>query len=192
MVPKKLRRLFHFKYPKLAILLLSTILAFEIFSLPNVQGYITHLAAFDYISFFLAGMLFAFGFSTPFAIGFFWTASPTNIPLAVILGGLGGLVADLFIFRMIKLSFMDEFRSLEKLRVIKNVEHLWRKSFKYKVRMYLLYVFAGIVIASPLPDEFGVSMLAGLTKIKTRVLAIISFIMNSLGILALLLIADAV
>jgi uncharacterized membrane protein YdjX (TVP38/TMEM64 family) len=49
-----------------------------------------------------------------------------------------------------------------------------------------MYAFAGILIASPLPDEAGVIMLAGLTKIKTWALAIISIILNTIGILIML------
>ena len=49
-----------------------------------------------------------------------------------------------------------------------------------------MYAFVGILIASPLPDEIGVIMLAGLTKINFKILAIISFILNTLGILIIL------
>jgi len=50
------------------------------------------------------------------------------------------------------------------------------------IRHYLLYVFAGIILATPLPDEVGVSMLAGLTTIKPMKLAIIGFILHSAAI----------
>jgi len=56
-----------------------------------------------------------------------------------------------------------------------------------KIRIYLMYAFAGILIASPLPDEAGVTMLAGLTKISVKSLALISFILNTLGIIILLM-----
>jgi uncharacterized membrane protein YdjX (TVP38/TMEM64 family) len=51
-----------------------------------------------------------------------------------------------------------------------------------------MYAIAGLIISSPLPDELGVSMLAGLTTINAKKLSIISFIMNSLGILIMLMI----
>ncbi len=40
-----------------------------------------------------------------------------------------------------------------------------------------------LIIASPLPDEFGVSLL-GLSKVRVAVLLPIAFVMNFLGILA--------
>ena len=51
-----------------------------------------------------------------------------------------------------------------------------------------MYAVAGLIIASPLPDEAGIILLAGLTKIKASILAPISLAMNTLGILILLLI----
>jgi len=49
-----------------------------------------------------------------------------------------------------------------------------------------MYLFAGLFIASPLPDEAGVIILAGPTKLSTKALSVISFILNSLGILVIL------
>jgi len=48
-------------------------------------------------------------------------------------------------------------------------------------------IFAGFVIASPLPDEIGVSLLAGTTKISTRTFAILSYFLNTAGIFIVLL-----
>jgi len=136
--------------------------------------------------------LFSFGFTTPFAIGYFIVASPSNIYLAAIVGGFGALISDLLIFKVIRFSFMEEFKRLEKTQAIKRVQVLLSNRFLSKVKIYLLWAFAGFVIASPLPDELGVSMLAGLTKIKTSTLGIISFIMSSLGIFVMLLIGAGI
>ena len=136
----------------------------------------------NYFLVFLAGLLFSFGFTTPIAVGFFITASPSNLYLAAIIGGLGALLSDLFIFKLIRLSFMDEFRRLENTAPLKKLTWLIDRKPLIKIKTYLLFIFAGIVIASPLPDELGVSMLAGLTKIKIHILALISFVMNCIGI----------
>ena len=87
-----------------------------------------------------------------------------------------------------KSQFMDEFKKLEKTKPLKGLIDLADKDLSMRFRHYLLYVVAGIVIASPLPDELGVSMLVGLSHIKPFSFALISFIMNSLGILVMLLI----
>ena len=61
-------------------------------------------------------------------------------------------------------------------------------NFSRRFRIYLLYAFAGLIIASPLPDEVGVMMLSGLTSINTKTMILISFLFNSLGILIMSLI----
>lgn len=83
---------------------------------------------------------------------------------------------------------MDEFKRLKYTKPIVEVNKILSSRLLHRIKNYLLFVFAGLVIASPLPDELGVSMLAGLTRIKVRVLAIISFVMNSFGIFIILLI----
>jgi len=83
---------------------------------------------------------------------------------------------------------MDEFKILKKTKLYKEIYHIAHKTIHWKIKIYLTYVFAGIIIASPLPDEFGVAMLAGLTKIKPNILAILSFLLSTIGILIILLI----
>ncbi len=181
-----MKRFFKFKYPKLALICISIIAAYFLFSNIDVQGLVSRLDIPAYLGIFIAGMLFSFGFSTPFAIGFFLTSSPENLFFAAIIGGLGAMISDLLIFHFIKSSVMDEFNRLEKTKAMRIMIDEIRRDFKKKIRSYLTYFFAGIIIASPLPDELGVGMLAGLTEIKPRILAAISFIMNSLGILIVL------
>ena len=185
-----MRRLFRFRYPKITLLILFSILSYFLFSNSNVQGFVSQLEGFRYLGIFIAGLLFSFGFTTPFAIGFFIVANPGNIYLAALIGGLGALISDLLIFKIIRFSFMKEFKRLEKTDAMKKIKLILSHRFLSKIKVYLLYAFAGIVIASPLPDELGVTMLAGLSKIKTGKLAIISFIMNTIGILVLLLIGS--
>jgi len=169
------------------LLILAIILAYIFFGNPSIQNYISHLGALSYAGIFIAGIFFAFGFTAPFSVGFFINLDPSNIWLAGIVGGLGALIADLIIFSTIKISFEDEFKRLRNSNTIVKITKLIEKSFTEKIKVYLMYAFAGILIASPLPDEAGVIMLAGLTKISAKSLALISFILNTLGIIILLM-----
>lgn len=184
-------RLFHltkFKYPKLLLLIAFIVLSYFIFSDSNVQSFILSLGNLGYLGIFIAGMFFTFGFTTPFAIGFFVISNPDNIFLAALIGGLGALIFDLIIFKFVRFSLMDEFKRLEKTKPIKEVSFLIESNLSHKIRIYLLYAMAGVIIASPLPDELGILMLGGLTKIKISHLALISFLMNTIGVLILLLV----
>ena len=180
--------LFKFKYPKIAILIATILLAYFIFHNPATQDFVQHLDSFSYLGIFFAGLLFSFGFTTPLAGGFFLTVQPQNIFVAAIVGGFGALLADLTIFKIIRFSFIDEFNQIKKSQFAKGFQNIMEKSLPQKIKLYLFYAIAGIIIASPLPDEVGVTMLAGITKINIQTLALISFACNTLGILLILLI----
>jgi uncharacterized membrane protein YdjX (TVP38/TMEM64 family) len=131
-------------------------------------------------------MFLSFGFSAPFSVGFLIVSQPTNIFLATMFGALGAAFSDILIFKIIKFSFMNEFEELEKTKTIKKIREIVNKNINIKIKHYFLYIFAGIMIATPLPDEVGVSMLAGLTTIKPKVLATISFILHTTAIFLIL------
>lgn len=181
-----MKKLFRLKYPKIFILLLVALFAYIIFSNLFIAEYITRLHRLNYLSVFLFGTLFSFGFTTPFAIGYFVTYNPSNIWLAGIVAGLGAMIADLFIFKFVKFSFDDEFKKIKKEKITQEIDMEMKRILGKKIKHYLMYAFAGIIIASPLPDEVGVTMLAGLTNIKPNILAIIGFIFNTIGILIIL------
>lgn len=181
-----MKRLFRFKYPKILGIAIAIILAYFVFRNPVVENFVLNLGDLSYVGIFIAGMLFSFGFTSPFSTGFFIILNPSNILIAGIIGGVGAMVSDLLIFKFIRTSFADEFNRLKKEKISKRIESKIDKIAGNRMKIYLMYAFAGILIASPLPDEAGIIMLAGLTKIKTNILAIISFILNSVGILILL------
>ena len=181
-----MRRLFKFKYPKIFALILVIILSYFVFSNPNVREFVSHLNGWGYLSAFLAGTLFTFGFTSPLSAGLFITLNPENIWLAGILGGLGAMLGDLFIFKIIRFSFMDEFERLEHTPNMKKFSMLMDNFLGHRIKVYLMYALAGFFIASPLPDEAGVIMMAALTRIKPGVLAIFSLTCNTIGILILL------
>lgn len=179
---------FTHKYPKFVLLVISAIVAYYLFSHPAVDQYLGGLGEWGYLGVFIAGLLFSFGFSTSFSIGLLIQINPTNIFFAALVGGFGAFIADMLIFKFIKLSFMDEFLTFERERPIRRIERMIKRHFSLKTRTYLLYFLAGFIIASPLPDEVGVSILAGLTTMKAKVLGIISFVFNTLGIFIILLV----
>jgi hypothetical protein len=184
---KKAQKLSSFKYPKLLLLFFSIILSYYIFNYPIVQNLVKHLDSLSYLGIFIAGALITFGFSAPFSVGFLLTTQPGNIILASLIGGFGAMIADITIFKTIKNSFTNEFHELNKTHVIKKIEKIVEGNNHVIISHYLLYLFAGLLIALPvLPDEIGVSMLAGLTTINPKKLAVISFVLHSISIFIIL------
>ncbi len=174
-----------YDYYKLTGLIICIILAYFLFNNPSIKDFISGLGSYGYLGIFIAGIFLALGFTSPFAAGFFIVLNPTNLWLAAIIGGLGAVAGDLMIFHSIRFSFMDEFERLENEKIMRAAKNLLDKTIGKRIELYLMYALAGIFIASPLPDEAGVTMLAGLTRIDTRHLATISFVLHAIGIFVL-------
>jgi len=166
------------KYPKLAGFVLAIILSYVLFSNPSVNQFIQGLGELKIIGAFIAGMFYTFGFSSPFSAGFFIDLNPQSILLTGIAGGIGALIGDIIIFRFAKTYFKAEFKKLKSEKLI--------KSAGFVLNSFFLYIIAAILIASPLPDEAGITIIAGLTKMKEYSLAIISITLNTIGILILI------
>lgn len=183
---------FKYKYPKLTLLAVSIILAYILFKNPLVENFVLGLGDLSYLGVFIAGLLFPFGFTTAFAVGFFVTLNPENFILYGLVGAFGAMISNILIFSLIRFSFKKEFlcleRRLEKVKYVKEFEELVNMTFSRRIRHYLFYVIIGVIIASPLPDELGDIILAGMTKINVRILALITFILTFIGIAVLLLI----
>ncbi len=184
-VPQTVERaedMFKFKYPKLFWLFALIVAAYFIFSRPFFSEWMQTFNELGHVGTFISGALTALGFTSPFGIGLLININPENVLFTTFIAGLGATIVDLLIFKIIKTSLMDEFRKLEKTKVIREIEGIVKKNKSVLIRHYLLYVFAGIMLVTPLPDELGVSMLAGLTTVKPLNLAIIGFFLHSTSI----------
>ena len=171
------------KYPKFLLLFITFLIAYLLFYERNYQPFQDFIASLGYPGTFVAGMLFTYGFTAaPATAIFLILAQHQNIYIASLIGGLGALIGDLFIFSFIRSSFIDEIRKLSREKIVR---HFNGKSPSI-IKKYFLPVVAGFVIASPLPDEIGVAMLASSGLISTKVFSVISYLLNTAGIFALL------
>ena len=174
------------KYPKLIFYLLFVFIAYFLFTSEYFSEYISIITGYGYWSIFLAGLLFSYGFTTPFAIGIFLLAEPSNLLLSSLIAGFGALIADSMIFAFIRFNMMDEFLSLQKTKPLKSVDSFFHKNFSVEAQRLILYSLVGFIIASPLPDEIGVLLLAGLSKTHPGIFAFVSFVFNTIGIFVML------
>lgn len=176
------------KYPRLCFLAVSFVGAYVLFQLGWLD-WLQTLGKFGYLSVFIAGLLFSFGFTTPFAIAIFVEIAGYVHPIpAALLGGIGALISDFIIFDIIRFSvFHDEIDRLRASRFAARVHRLVHdEALPQRIRQVLLFSFAGIVIASPLPDELGVSLVSSASSISPRVFAVAAFLCNAAGILLIL------
>ena len=178
------------QYPKLLVLLLCILLSYFLFRVDFFKQFAQTLNAHGYFSIFLGGFLFAYGFTAPFAVGFFVSLAPyVNIFPASLLAGFGALIADLIIFQFIKRSFQDEFDKLKLTWLVRAFQKLFNRHFQDRMKPYILWTIAGFLIASPLPDEFGVSLVSGFTNLDKKTFTVISYLLNTSGIFVILALA---
>lgn len=182
----------HIQYPKLLALLTTMLLSYLLFKFNFFSETVLVLNSRGYVSVFIAGLLFSYGFTAPFALGLFATvANDVNILFASFLGALGAVASDILIFQFIRTSFIDEIEKLKMTALFQRIHIAFHNHVSDKVKRYVLLTCAGFLIASPFPDEFGVSLISGFTKISGMSFAIIAFGCDFLGILIIFALAGA-
>lgn len=177
------------KYPKLFLLGFTVVIAYFLFAGRNFLPIHTFLVKLGYFGTFLTGIFFSYGFTAAPATAFLLILSrEQNIFFAGIIAGFGALIGDLLIFKLVQHSFADEIEQLSHEKPLNSLNQKFPKILK----KYLLVLLAGFIIASPLPDEIGVSLLAATRFISMKFFFIFSYILNTLGIFIILGIGRAV
>ena len=169
----------HWKYQNLTFLFLSLVLAFFVFRNETLHGFLLHLGNFGYVGAFLAGILFVSTFTVVTGAIILLILAETLSPIEIgLVAGLGAVVGDFVIFRFVK---DDLAREISLIYNQIDGDHHLKKVFHTKYFSWTLPVIGAVIIASPLPDEVGVSLM-GISKLKTYQFLLISFILNAIGI----------
>jgi uncharacterized membrane protein YdjX (TVP38/TMEM64 family) len=143
----------------------------------------------NYLGSFFAGIFFVYGFTAaPATAILLIIAKQQNIIISCLVAGIGSLIGDLIIFKIIRHSFQDEIDELSKEEISLQIG----RSIPGSLKKYLAVIFAGIIIASPLPGEIGVSLLAISTKISQKTFIVLSYVLNTIGIFVILWIGSQI
>ena len=177
-------------YPRLLCFSCAIIGAYVLYRHGAFNWIEMHLNGFGYPSIFLAGTLYTFGFTSPFAASYFIAIAPDVSPIpAALLGGIGSTLADLTIFQLVTVSFHQEWIRLRTTSVFNRIHALFHhETVPEKLPRIGKWILSGVVLASPLPDEIGLTIISGIANLSERQLILLCFCCNTLGILALLLI----
>ncbi len=181
------------RYPRLLLLSCSFASAYVLYHLGYFDMFREPLSDHRYASAFLGGLLFSFGFTAPFGLAIFAEIGPSINPvLGALLGGFGALLTDMCIFELARFSiFVDELHRLRESTLLRRLHALLHhKNVSERFRHYLLWSVAGLAIASPFPDEIGVTLLSGVADIDGRKFGVFCWALNTLGVLAVLLLAS--
>jgi len=169
------------KYKYLTLLFTGFLTAIFLAGSDSFHNYLLGLGAWEYIGALIAGSLFVSSFTVATAIVIIGVLVENIHPLALgLIGGIGAVVGDFLVFKLVKDHLADEVALLigrEGITYIKTV-------IRSRYIAWTLPIIGALIIASPLPDEFGVSLL-GFSKMSDAKFMLISFVANSLGILAI-------
>lgn len=188
LMAEKIFRKIH--YPKLLLFALCVLAAYVLFQNHSFEFIAEKLNHHGYVAIFIAGCLFSYGFTAPFAIAIFIAlAEQVQVGIAAPLAAVGALISDFLIFSWVRFSMEDEFEELSLTRPIRWLKGHIQRHLGPKLQKYLGWAMAGIIIGSPLPDEIGVSLLSGFGEMDKRLFAIIDYTCNMLGIATILILA---
>lgn len=169
----------HWKYKNLSFLFFSLVLAYFVFRNETLHTFLLHLGNFGYVGAFLAGMLFVSTFTVATGAIILLVLTETLSPIEIgVIAGLGAVVGDFAIFRFVKDDLAREIKLIYN-KIDRN--HHFKKVLHTKYFSWTLPVIGAVIIASPLPDEVGVSLM-GISKLKTYQFLLVSFILNAIGI----------
>lgn len=177
------------KHKNLTIFFLSIAFAFFLSRLEAFHNFLINLGNLGYFGAFIAGILFVstFTVATGALILLILAEKLSAIEIGLI-AGLGAVFGDFTIFRLIKDNLVQELRSI--YNHIDN-DHHFTKVLHSKYFSWTLPVIGAIIIASPFPDEIGVSLM-GISKMKTYQFLLVSFILNAIGIFLIVSVSSVI
>ncbi|MBP9716988.1 MAG: hypothetical protein KBD51_03540 [Candidatus Levybacteria bacterium] len=176
-----------YKYKNLSLLFLSIFLAFILSRFEPFHRLLLSLGGLGYIGIFFAGALFASSFTISIGIVVLLVLSKNFSPIEIgLIGGLGAVISDFIIFRFVKENLSIE---LERIYEHFDPRHHFKHVLHSKYFSWTTPLVGALIIASPLPDELGVSLL-GLSKMRNYQFMLISFILNAIGITAVIYVSS--
>lgn len=166
----------------LGVIAISAVVAIFLVGSDTVETLLTATRESRLIGSFFAGLFFTTVFTTaPAIVALGEIAQSGSVLATAAVGALGAVIGDIIIFLMVRDRLSGHL-----------AEHLKRNTgwlkFMILVRTrsfrWLSFFIGGLIIASPIPDEVGISLM-GFSKVETRWFVPLSFAFNFTGILAI-------
>lgn len=176
------------KYKNTFFLAVSLIILFYITGTDFGQQAIHSISKLGYIGSFVAGIFFVSTFTVaPASVVLFKLTQIYSPLLIAVSAGFGAVIGDYLIFRFLKDNVFEEIKPIFMKLGGSNLSRLISTPYF----AWFAPVLGALIIASPFPDEIGVGLM-GISKLKNWQFLMISFLLNSLGILLIITIAKSV
>lgn len=169
------------------LLALGLCLFFLLAQTPQVDGFLRELGYLGRLGALLSGLFFVSTYTVvPAGYVLFELARYQNAVEVAAFAGIGAMLGDYIIFRFIRDRVMDEIKPyLAKIGTPKV-----RRLFRTPYFAWIVPVIGALIIATPLPDELGVSLM-GASKMNNVHFMVITYLLNAAGILVVVLLAQA-
>ncbi|MDE2312068.1 MAG: hypothetical protein KGJ93_03220 [Patescibacteria group bacterium] len=176
------RKPVYWRYKNTILLLVSLAAFFALANSPAVKSAITSVGSLGLFGVVLTGILFVSIFTAaPAAVILFFLAKHHSPVVVALYAGFGAVIGDYLIFRYLKNNIFTELHDIFN----KLGGTYFSRLFSTPYFSWALPILGAAIIASPLPDEVGITMM-GLSRVKNWQFAIISFTLNTIGIFFIL------
>lgn len=185
MAARRKKQRLSWPFTNLTLLLISVVVALVLSKNEQFQYVLHHLNGWGYFGAFVAGILYVLSFTAALSIVILISLAQQYSPLEVaLLAGAGAVIGDLIIFRLVRDNLHSELSILYRMF---GGNHL-TKLLNTPYFGWMTPLMGALIIASPGPDELGVSLL-GLSKMSQSAFVGISFFLNALGLTVVLTLA---
>ncbi len=176
------------RYPYLTAVLISILLAIILAQNEAFKNWLLGLGSLEYIGALIAGMLFVSSFTVAISTVVIAIMTQNLHPMAIaLIGGVGAVWGDYLVFKLVRSRLQEELAILFGKQETSHIKALLHS----KYIAWTLPIIGVFIIASPLPDELGVSLL-GISKMSEARFILISYISNSVGILMIASVAKVI
>lgn len=201
---------FQWKYKNSIAFILVLLLTFLLVKTKLFRDFIQSLGNLGYLGSLIAGLLYAYSFTIAFSLSVFYFLGKFLDPfILALLGALGAVVSDYLLFRFVKQNLSEEIRFLlqdikfiyfkssvffkifpfSNLILSERFENIARKVYTSKTFKILTTLIGYAIIASPLPDEIGITFL-GMVKHRREEFIFLTFFLNFIGIFSFLILTQ--
>ncbi len=177
---------YKWKHKNLILIFAATALSVYILNSPQVIQLVDGSGSFGYAGAFVAGFFFSSLFTVPIATVVLAMLGKTHDPLLIaFIGASGTMIADFIIFKLVRKSIDSLSEEIAEIKIFMERHSPMHFSEKNNIvrwaRIHMMPVFAGLIIASPLPDEVAIGMLSAAHYSRNKML-LLSFVSNFIGI----------
>ena len=176
------------KYPYLTAILISILIAIILAQNQTFKAWLLNLGSLEYIGALFAGMLFVSSFTVAISTVVIVIMTQNIHPMALaLIGGVGAVMGDYLVFKLVRSHLQEELAMLFGKKETSHIKALLHS----KYIAWTLPIIGVAIIASPLPDELGVSLL-GISKMSEARFILISYLSNAVGILMIASVARVI